>query len=95
MATKKKAAKTERKKATPATKGAFAFTRANHLTLFIGLVVIVIGYITLRMGSITLAPLLLVLGYCVIIPIGILLRPKKEPKAQRGNPSKHTPKPQN
>lgn len=85
MAKKKKATKPVKKKAAPATTDTFCFTKANYWTLFIGLVVIVIGYITLRMGSITLAPLLLVLGYCVIIPIGILLRPKKSPKAQGRN----------
>jgi len=70
-------------------KSSFVFTRKNYLTLLAGLVVIIAGFITLRMGSITLAPLLLVLGYCVIIPIGILLRPKtstqegRQPSADR------------
>jgi hypothetical protein len=82
MATKKKATKPGTKKVSPAARDTFSFTRINYLTLFAGLVVIIIGYITLRLGSITLAPFLLVLGYCVIIPIGILLRPKKS-KAQK------------
>ncbi|MFO7638197.1 MAG: hypothetical protein R6X14_02675 [bacterium] len=46
----------------------------NYLTMAAGLVAITIGFITLAGGSITLAPLLLVLGYCVIIPVGLLLR---------------------
>jgi len=83
MATKKKAVKPAKKKPTSAKTSTFSFTRANYWTLFIGLVVIVVGFITLRMGSITLAPILLVLGYCVIIPIGILLRPKNEPEAKK------------
>jgi uncharacterized membrane protein HdeD (DUF308 family) len=83
MAKKKKVAKPAQKKPVPAKTSTFSFTKANYWTLFIGLVVIVIGYITLRRGSITLAPILLVLGYCVIIPIGILLRPKQELKAQK------------
>jgi len=85
MVTKKKASKPGAKKVTPPATDSFFFTRINYLTLFIGLVVIIFGYITLRLGSITLAPFLLVLGYCVIIPIGILLRPKKKPKAQKQN----------
>ena len=85
MATKKKLVKPEGRKAAAAKKEAFAFARSNYWMLFVGLVVIVIGFITLRMGSITLAPILLVLGYCVIIPIGILLRPKKESRAQKKN----------
>jgi hypothetical protein len=80
--TKKRADRPVKKKVAAPPKDTFAFTRANYLTLAIGLVIIIIGYITLRMGSITLAPFLLVLGYCVIIPIGIILRPKKKVKAQ-------------
>jgi hypothetical protein len=92
MATKKRTAKTAPKKAAPVTSTTFSFTKANYLTLAIGLVVIAVGYITLRRGSITLAPLLLVLGYCVIIPIGILLRPKKEVKARKQNSPESTRK---
>jgi hypothetical protein len=39
-----------------------------------GGVSIAIGYVVLAAGSITLAPLLLVAGYCVFFPMGILLR---------------------
>jgi len=35
---------------------------------------IVVGFITLASGSITLAPILLVLGYCVLIPVGLLVK---------------------
>lgn len=88
MAAKKRAQKPKRKKEAPASKDTFSFTKANYVTLFVGLVVIVIGYIALRMGSITLAPLLLILGYCVIIPVGILLRRKKEPNAREQSSQK-------
>jgi uncharacterized membrane protein HdeD (DUF308 family) len=37
-----------------------------------GLASIVIGYVALAMGSITLAPILLVLGYCVLVPLSFL-----------------------
>jgi len=50
------------------------FTRANFTILAIALGVIFLGYVTLAMGSITLAPILLVLGYCVIVPWAILHR---------------------
>jgi uncharacterized membrane protein HdeD (DUF308 family) len=41
--------------------------------LFIaGLVAIVVGYIMLAMADTTLAPILLVLGYCVLIPLSFL-----------------------
>jgi hypothetical protein len=83
MGSPKNTTKPKRKKATRQKTDTFAFTRKNYLTLLAGLVVISLGFITLRMGSITLAPLLLVLGYCVIIPIGILLRPKTTKQEQR------------
>ena len=53
------------------------FGRRNYLLFGIGLVVIVVGFIALGMGSITLAPILLVLGYLVIIPLAIILKPQK------------------
>jgi hypothetical protein len=46
----------------------------NWALLGAGLVTIIVGYILLSSGSITLAPLLLVAGYCVIIPVGILIK---------------------
>jgi len=83
MGSRKNAAKPVRKNATRPKANTFAFTRKNYLTFLAGLVVIILGFIALRMGSITLAPLLLVTGYCVIIPIGILLRPKAKKQEQR------------
>lgn len=53
-------------------------TKENFYIIGVGLVVIVIGYIALARGPVegflplVLAPILLVLGYCVIIPLGIL-----------------------
>ncbi len=38
---------------------------------FAGLSAVVLGYLSLRMGSMTLAPLLLVLGYCLLIPTAL------------------------
>ena len=55
------------------------FTERNRGLFFLGLVVIVLGYVFLRIPpaegffSLTLAPLLLVIGYCVLIPIAILI----------------------
>lgn len=37
-------------------------------------IVLLIGYVDLWRGGETLAPILLVLGYCVLIPIAILKR---------------------
>jgi hypothetical protein len=67
-------------------KSALPFSRKNYILFAIGLLVIVLGYVTLGYGSITLAPILLVLGYCVIIPVAIIINGGKErpPEAQRG-----------
>jgi hypothetical protein len=34
---------------------------------------LVAGYVMLAQGSTTAAPLLLVLGYCVLLPLGLIL----------------------
>jgi len=52
----------------------FSWGLANSLLLSAGLAVLVAGYVALARGSITLAPMLLVLGYCVIIPAALLVR---------------------
>lgn len=52
--------------------GSVRFGRANWLLLLAGAVVIGIGYVTLAEGSTVAAPLLLVLGYVVLIPVGII-----------------------
>ena len=54
--------------------------KENFYIIGVGLLVIVIGYLALANGPIegflplVLAPILLVLGYCVIIPLGILYK---------------------
>jgi hypothetical protein len=60
--------------------GALPFTKLNYQILGIGILCIVLGYIALGQDPwdgtmpLVVAPILLVLGYCVIIPIGILIR---------------------
>lgn len=51
-----------------------ALKKKNYIVLGVGLVTIVAGFISLSGGSITLAPLLLVVGYCGLIPLGLLLK---------------------
>lgn len=36
-----------------------------------GLLAVVLGYLALGLGSLTLAPLLLVAGYCLVIPVAL------------------------
>ncbi|NHZ87239.1 MAG: DUF3098 domain-containing protein [Planctomycetia bacterium] len=61
----------------------WAFKKINYIIFLVGLLLIVSGYIIMAMGevdsfqSITLAPILLFLGYVVAIPIALIYRPKK------------------
>ncbi len=52
----------------------FHWSRLNSLCLAAGVLTLIAGYISLGRGSITLAPLLLVAGYCVLIPASFLVR---------------------
>ena len=55
------------------TEGSLRFSPKNLALLAAGLVAIVIGYVLLAGGDNAAAPLLLVLGYAVLIPLGIIL----------------------
>jgi uncharacterized membrane protein HdeD (DUF308 family) len=62
------------------------FNKSNYTILGAGLLSIVLGYVALAQppwdGTMPLvvAPILLVLGYCVLIPLGILYRRKAAPE---------------
>ena len=49
------------------------FATRNIVLLAAGLAAITLGYVLLAGGSTVAAPLLLVLGYVVLIPLGIIL----------------------
>lgn len=57
--------------------------KTNFLIIGAGILVLIIGYILMSQNSVggflptVVSPILLVLGYCVIIPYGILKKPKK------------------
>ena len=59
-----------------------AFGRTNWMLMGAGALAAVLGYVLLSRGDITLAPILLVAGYCALIPLGIVWRerPKRESK---------------
>ena len=56
-----------------AQRGALSFTRVNALMGVAGLLTLTVGYWLLAQGSITAAPLLLVLAYIVLLPLAIIL----------------------
>ena len=51
---------------------ALKFTQVNALLGLAGIVALALGYWLLARGSITAAPLLLVLGYVVLLPMAII-----------------------
>ena len=51
----------------------FSWGLRNSLLLGIAVAVLGLGYVALSRGSTTLAPVLLVLGYCVFLPLGLIL----------------------
>jgi hypothetical protein len=55
----------------------FSWGLANSVLLALGVGVLVVGYVALSRGSITLAPVLLVAGYCILIPGSLLFRGRK------------------
>lgn len=52
------------------------FRRKNWILFGGGLLSIVLGFILLSTGDITLAPILLLLGYLVLIPWALVARPR-------------------
>ncbi|HEX8212230.1 MAG TPA: hypothetical protein VF584_18785 [Longimicrobium sp.] len=54
------------------TESSLRFSVPNLALIAAGLVAIVAGYVFLAGGSTVVAPLLLVLGYAVLIPLGII-----------------------
>jgi hypothetical protein len=48
------------------------FDRTNGILAAAGVLTIALGYFLLSQGSITAAPLLLVLGYVVLLPLAII-----------------------
>ena len=71
-----------------ALRGDLPFTRKNWSLAIVGLAAIVLGYVFLRIPpaegflSLTLAPVLLVVGYCVLIPMAILVRDQSADKGE-------------
>ena len=56
------------------------FNKKNYVLFLIGLVTVILGYTLMYTGetssfqSIVIAPIVLVLGYCVIIPVSIMIK---------------------
>jgi uncharacterized membrane protein HdeD (DUF308 family) len=51
------------------------FSARNYVLLAAAVISLVVGYWLLSRGSTGAAPILLVLGYCVLFPLGLALSP--------------------
>ena len=69
----------------------FPLGKKNFIVIGIGIAVILLGYLMMSLSvttpeswnnpiAVNVAPVVLILGYCVIIPYGILLKEKDEQK---------------
>jgi hypothetical protein len=74
MAKKDKKKKKEKKEKAREILADIQFTKKSNVLFGVGLLVIILGFILLATGSIVLAPILLVLGYVVFFPLGILIK---------------------
>lgn len=58
----------------------FAMTSKNYMIIGFGIALIILGYFFMSENSVdgflptTVAPVLLIIGYCVIVPFGILYK---------------------
>ncbi len=68
MRTKKKTSKSRSDSKAP-----LRFSAINAVLGVAGILAVILGYYLLAQGSITAAPLLLVLGYLVLLPLAIIL----------------------
>jgi hypothetical protein len=87
MAKQKKGDKRKQVQKKKRPEGSLLLGRRNVYMLMSGIAVILLGYFLLGRGSISAAPLLLVLGYCVIIPLSIILwirQPGKKTDSEMG-----------
>jgi hypothetical protein len=73
----KPALKGRNQKRPPVVDLGFSWSGLNTLVLGLGIAMLVAGYVALSRGSITLAPALLILGYCGFVPASLLIRARK------------------
>jgi drug/metabolite transporter (DMT)-like permease len=78
MAVRKAGPKARSSRKTEETDLGFNWGPLNSLLLGLGIAVLVAGYVALSKGDITLAPVLLVTGYCGLIPASLLLRGRSQ-----------------
>ena len=53
-------------------------SKLNYRILILGIVLITTGYIIMKTGDHTISPIILIIAYCIVIPIALLLPNKKK-----------------
>ena len=72
--------------------GVFPLEKENYQIIGVGILFIIAGYIAMSgnvvegFSQLTLSPLLLLIGYCVLIPIGIIYRKKEKAPTSETTP---------
>lgn len=87
MAKQKRAEKRQQPQKKKRREGSLVLGKRNVWLLMAGIGVILLGYFLLGRGSVSVAPLLLVIGYCVIVPLSIMLwvrQPAKKSDSEMG-----------
>ena len=62
----------------------WSFGKINYQLFGIGLLTILLGYILMATGetesvqSIKISPIILMIGYCILIPAAILVKPRRK-----------------
>jgi uncharacterized membrane protein HdeD (DUF308 family) len=68
---------------------ALPYSRSNYLLFGIAILTLVMGYWALAQPPVdgaltmTVAPILLVIGYCVLIPLAIMLKSRKKEQSEQ------------
>lgn len=52
--------------------------KMNFVILILALILLVLGYIIMAQNEITISPIILAIAYVIIIPIGLLYKPKNK-----------------
>lgn len=63
----------QKKQTVDAGPAGFRFGLPNYVAFALAVISIVAGYVLLDQGSVTAAPFLLIVGYAVLIPVGLML----------------------
>ena len=62
----------------------WSFGKINYQLFGLGLLILIFGYIIMATGetesiqTVKISPLILIVGYCVVIPAAILVKPKNK-----------------